>query len=260
MRDRVLSHCLCISLLIHVIVAVACLSQPKTIGWQVKTLQVKLVKQALSANVVTRKSLTKAAQKKSAPRPIAAKQEKPASAAEKIASHRPLQAKTQTASLSELPPAQPQAVLKAQQGRIVPELDTGNQKEAFLPAAETPEENQSQKNIDYAASAIETAEPAVFFSGPIAYTTEMAAGANNPPMYPRIARRRGWQGNVLLLAKIDKNGFVQKLRLEQSSGYALLDRTALETVRSWQFKPKYQQKQLVGYELRIPIQFELKDS
>ncbi len=49
--------------------------------------------------------------------------------------------------------------------------------------------------------------------------------------YPSQARRLGWQGKVLVSFIINLNGTIKEAKVMQSSGYELLDRTALETVK-----------------------------
>jgi len=48
--------------------------------------------------------------------------------------------------------------------------------------------------------------------------------------YPPLARERGWQGTVLLGLHVESNGHLGNVRLERSSGYAVLDRSALNSV------------------------------
>lgn len=60
---------------------------------------------------------------------------------------------------------------------------------------------------------------------------------NTPPPYPGMARRMGDEGEVRLDVHVGADGRVTDIRLRQSSGSALLDRTAIDTVRKWRFKP-----------------------
>lgn len=96
--------------------------------------------------------------------------------------------------------------------------------------------------------------------GPILLSTSLVAGPNPPPTYPKLARRRGWEGEVWLIAEITTNGKVQEIRLEQSSGHSILDKTAIKAVQEWIFKPQYFQKRRIEYAIRIPVRFELKNS
>ena len=48
--------------------------------------------------------------------------------------------------------------------------------------------------------------------------------------YPDMARRRGWEGTVLLGLRVESNGHLEKIRIEHSSGYAVLDNSALNSL------------------------------
>ncbi len=45
--------------------------------------------------------------------------------------------------------------------------------------------------------------------------------------YPLLARRRGWQGEVLLAFRLEADGRIVDARIARSSGYGILDRAAL---------------------------------
>jgi len=55
------------------------------------------------------------------------------------------------------------------------------------------------------------------------------------PQYPRKARVLRQEGTLLVLIDV-KEGILHKAELIQSSKYPLLDQTALEAVRKWQFR------------------------
>jgi protein TonB len=82
--------------------------------------------------------------------------------------------------------------------------------------------------------------------------------SNPSPRYPRIARMRGYQGNVLLDVLVNKNGKVHDLRIFKSSGYPLLDKAATSTVKNWLFEPGMIGDEKVDMWVRVPIRFELK--
>lgn len=46
-------------------------------------------------------------------------------------------------------------------------------------------------------------------------------------VYPRLARRQGWQGQVMLGFQVNRNGSIQDIHVKQSSGYAILDDSAM---------------------------------
>ena len=81
---------------------------------------------------------------------------------------------------------------------------------------------------------------------------------NPPPKYPRMARRRGLEGIVMLKALISISGEVAQLELAKSSGYAILDKAALAAVRNWQFTSGT--KNGVPHEswVTLPVRFKLQ--
>ena len=81
---------------------------------------------------------------------------------------------------------------------------------------------------------------------------------NAPPQYPLLARRRGYQGKVLLEVLVKKDGRAGSIRLARSSGYEVLDRAAIKGVRNWLFHPAKRGNELVEMWVEIPIRFQLK--
>lgn len=71
--------------------------------------------------------------------------------------------------------------------------------------------------------------------------------------YPRLARRRGWEGKVVLSFMVCKDGSVRKIKIVESSGYKLLDKSAVETVNRAAPFPKPP----IMAEIIIPISFEI---
>jgi TonB family protein len=81
--------------------------------------------------------------------------------------------------------------------------------------------------------------------------------SNPSPKYPRIARIRGYQGNVLLDVLVNDHGTVDEVKVFRSSGYPVLDRAATSTVKQWQFEPGKIGEKKVDMWVRVPIRFEL---
>ena len=88
-----------------------------------------------------------------------------------------------------------------------------------------------------------------------------AAELNNPkPLYPLTAVRQEAQGRVLLLVEVLADGRAGRVTLEKTSGHAILDASAMNTVRLWQFIPAREDGVFVTQTIRVPIDFNLKDS
>jgi protein TonB len=81
---------------------------------------------------------------------------------------------------------------------------------------------------------------------------------NPRPRYPRIARRRGHTGTVMLMVFVNKIGEAEKLRIFESSGYDSLDHAAETAVADWRFEPGTSNGVPTGMWVKIPITFELK--
>jgi len=82
---------------------------------------------------------------------------------------------------------------------------------------------------------------------------------NPPPGYPEMARQRGYEGVVLVAAEILTDGRVGKAWVRQSSGYAILDQTAVAAVKDWKFVPA--KKSGIPYKTwaELPIKFVISE-
>ncbi len=77
--------------------------------------------------------------------------------------------------------------------------------------------------------------------------------------YPRIARRRGMEGQPVIDFTLDKRGRLTKVDLAQTSGYRLLDRAALEAVHNGAPYPEIPAPlKIDSFQFKLPISFVLK--
>ncbi|HKA56870.1 MAG TPA: energy transducer TonB [Candidatus Binatia bacterium] len=84
---------------------------------------------------------------------------------------------------------------------------------------------------------------------------------NPKPPYPMIARRLGAQGVVILRVQVREDGSVAAVELAHSSGFTVLDNSAVRTVReSWRFLPARIDGSPVTSWVEVPIRFVLEDS
>jgi protein TonB len=81
-----------------------------------------------------------------------------------------------------------------------------------------------------------------------------------PPIYPAQARRRNLQGVVLVEVRLDEKGLLREITLLRSSGVESLDRSALNAVSAWRFRPETLNGQPVPSRVHIPIEFALSAS
>ncbi|MBA4396648.1 MAG: hypothetical protein C0394_04600 [Syntrophus sp. (in: bacteria)] len=80
------------------------------------------------------------------------------------------------------------------------------------------------------------------------------------PAYPLIARMRGYEGMVLLAVEVLTDGRAGDVRIKKSSGYALLDQSALNAVRAWRFEPARKADTPLTMTVDIPIRFALHEA
>ncbi|MFH1231127.1 MAG: energy transducer TonB [Planctomycetota bacterium] len=94
----------------------------------------------------------------------------------------------------------------------------------------------------------------------IDYSTEakpIIEGSNKLPPYPKLACQLGQEGLVILMVEIDEKGMALDVKIVQSSGYKLLDESALKTVKKWAFIPATKNGKPILSRIEIPIRFKL---
>jgi protein TonB len=88
-----------------------------------------------------------------------------------------------------------------------------------------------------------------------------AAYLHNPkPEYPAIAKRRQWQGKVILKVRVLADGKASQVSIATSSGHDVLDEAAVEAVSQWHFVPAKRGGQAVESWVNVPINFNLLDA
>lgn len=81
---------------------------------------------------------------------------------------------------------------------------------------------------------------------------------NPPPEYPRLSRRMGEQGKVVVRVLIGADGSAQKAEINRSSGYDRLDQAALATVLKWRYVPGKRGDKPEAMWFNVPINFVLE--
>jgi len=72
-------------------------------------------------------------------------------------------------------------------------------------------------------------------------------------VYPLVARKMNWSGKVLVTFTIDEDGSVHAVRVIETSGFPILDKCALETVRKVAPFPRPP----VRAEIVLPVNFKM---
>jgi TonB family protein len=83
--------------------------------------------------------------------------------------------------------------------------------------------------------------------------------AENPkPIYPQEAKEKGYEGEVVLRVEVLINGRVGQIEIRKSSGFELLDHSALTTVKQWRFIPAKKGDVAIPLWVNIPVKFQLQ--
>ena len=81
---------------------------------------------------------------------------------------------------------------------------------------------------------------------------------NIRPDYPKGARQRGEQGDVILEIRVNAEGTVDDVRVATSSGFAELDEAAIRAAKAAKFSPARSGHDPVASTARLKLQFKLK--
>jgi len=153
-------------------------------------------------------------------------------------------------------------------------LRTGLEREANqLPAMAAPGPNGSHSPVSVRESApAEEAQGGTIAKQPSASglpdaeSPRAASGVKPPrylensrPDYPVIARLRGYEGVVWLSVEVSPDGRVGDLRIKKSSGFDVLDQSAVRAVKTWRFEPARSMGAPVSMWVDLPVRFVLTD-
>jgi protein TonB len=78
------------------------------------------------------------------------------------------------------------------------------------------------------------------------------------PHYPQVARRKGYEGRTLLRVEVLQSGTVGRIEIADSSGFDVLDKAAVRSVKDWAFVPGTKNGETIDQWVMVPIRFSLK--
>lgn len=163
-----------------------------------------------------------------------------------LATPRPVAQRQQVFAAHPVPAAPPRVASAARRTRAMPKAPPHRQPAAShrvsvqLPVAKP--------------AAIATAGAAV---APAIAQTAPTTIAQTMPVYPSVARRRGFQGVVVVTVEVAADGVAQSVVVQRSSGHPVLDSAAVSAVSNWRFTPARRAGQAVRATLEVPIRFRL---
>jgi periplasmic protein TonB len=124
-----------------------------------------------------------------------------------------------------------------------PELEQGVKTDVAMASAEAPAEVARRNDTDMQAEAARRLKLYI----------RKALEAHF--RYPLLARKRGWQGEVLLSFDVDSDGRISHVQVSRSSGYRALDQAALKALDK---VGRVEQAPLVRVSLELPVTYKLK--
>lgn len=145
-------------------------------------------------------------------------------------------------------------------GHAMPDKEKRGKKKQKIPGSTNSKRSANSgksKQVLAMSEAVQSANTKNY-AGQDAAPVPLEATWNRRPAYPEIARQRGQEGMIILLARIDKNGILTGLDVSRSSGYPMLDEAAINAVRKWRFKPATMAGAAVEGTVAIPVDFRLK--
>ena len=94
---------------------------------------------------------------------------------------------------------------------------------------------------------------------PVVFSAKPEYGTNPKPEYPMVARRRGYEGEVVFNVLVLNNGDVGKMEMLKTSGHSVLDNSAQAALKKWKFVPGKSNGKYVPSWVKVPIEFRLND-
>jgi protein TonB len=168
----------------------------------------------------------------------------------------------------------PRAKPKVQKAAVTKKAETPSppkvkvEENASLPGPPSPNpapamiDTDSRPQVEHAAAPMRQSDEGSLTTASLPHAEVREAipvyRSNPPPEYPAVARRRGYEGTVVVEVLVSKEGGVQDFRLLQSSGYPVLDRAATAAIKSWLFEPARKGDKKIEMWVKVPVRFQLK--
>ena len=127
-----------------------------------------------------------------------------------------------------------------------------------LTARKPADQDGSTKQSQHARSVA----PAASAGGDIKTTVDLSPvryARTVTPRYPRKARRAGWEGTTVLKVRVNPDGAPDRVTVDRTSGFDILDAAAVKAVRRWRFHPARRGIEALSSWVRVPVAFKLKE-
>ena len=77
--------------------------------------------------------------------------------------------------------------------------------------------------------------------------------------YPKLAKRRNWQGDVQLAFDVNNYGSIKNITVKESSGYEILDNAAMNALNKVHTIPDLEIKSNFYSDLKLTVKYRLED-
>lgn len=126
------------------------------------------------------------------------------------------------------------------------------------------EARATESEVTHADSKEEVSTPVESKNSRALPTTDEVAGffpsviSKPEPLYPRMARLRGWEGTVIVRVLVGASGRPQQTEILASSGYSVLDQSALDAIRRWKFQAPPRHLSQAGVWVEQSVHFQIR--
>lgn len=108
---------------------------------------------------------------------------------------------------------------------------------------------------------VEPQKPVEPQPAPVVPPNAEASELSNPaPAYPRLSKRLGEKGTVLLEILVKADGTVGEVTIKSSSGFKRLDDAAIKAIKRWRFIPASRAGIAIDYWYEIPFEFGFRQN
>lgn len=93
---------------------------------------------------------------------------------------------------------------------------------------------------------------------PVVKKVAPVVGSVMPPTYPVESKAAREEGVVKLRVVVDKTGWTQEVRVQESSGFPRLDAAALDAAKHFRYRPGTVDGVATTMAVNVPVRFQLE--
>ncbi|UGA55768.1 energy transducer TonB [Vibrio sp. VB16] len=160
-------------------------------------------------------------------------------------------------SIKTIVPKKPISETITSKNKVTKNRDTRNEQALKVEKRTTVKKTKTSTQADIPSKPVESAVNTSRSSTPMLIKKPTFKARPTPVSYPRLAKRRGQQGKVLIEVWIDDQGKQIKQFIVDSSGFSTLDGAALTAISNWKFDVSTNRGHAIAHRVQIPVNFKL---